>query len=85
MKVGIGVCCAVCGHMKQPHGRSAPLGTYYCDGDCPGYDQDPKPGCLWPGETEEEFGFQICSNAVETVDYDGPNVPGWEGGFAENH
>lgn len=71
MRVGVQVHCTVCGHMKQPHGRSVPLGAYYCDGDCPGYKLDPKPGCLWPGETEEDFGFPICSRATKEVEEPG--------------
>ena len=54
---GIRVECTRCGHMKQPRGRSAPLGAYYCDRDCKGWQQEPRVGDLWPGETCEEFGF----------------------------
>lgn len=67
MKVGIEVRCTVCGYEKKPHGRSAPLGPVYCDEDCSGYELDPKPGCLWAGETEKDFGHKICSNATEDV------------------
>ena len=68
MRIGIEVCCSACGHVKKPHGRSAPLGSVYCDESCPGYELEPKPGCLWPRETEADFGFKICSNAtVEEV------------------
>ena len=42
--------CATCHKTKKPNGRSAPLSSYYCDSDCPGYGQDPTPGHLWPGE-----------------------------------
>jgi hypothetical protein len=28
-------------------------------GGCPGYNDDPQAGDLWPGETEEEFGYPI--------------------------
>ena len=31
MKVGITVICSVCGRMKRPRGRSAPIGVYYCE------------------------------------------------------
>ena len=65
MRVGISVECIICGLTKKPHGRSAPLGSSYCDDDCYGYDMEPKPGCLWPGETEEDFGYKVCDNAVE--------------------
>lgn len=67
MRIGIEVRCALCGHAKKPHGRSAPLSDYYCDDECPGYDAEPKPGCLWPGETEADFGYQICSHATREV------------------
>ena len=57
--IGVAVDCAVCGMRKKPIGRSAPLemANSLCDGDCPGYRQDPYPGQLWPGETREEFGY----------------------------
>ena len=42
--------CSVCHQRKQPHGRSAPLGAYYCDWDCAGYSMPPRAGHLWPGE-----------------------------------
>jgi hypothetical protein len=64
MKVGIEVRCTVCGYMKKPHGRSAPIGPYYCDEDCSGYNLAPLPGCLWPGETAEDFGYFSCHNAT---------------------
>lgn len=67
MRVGISVTCTICGYMKKPHGRSAPPGIKYCDDDCPGYNQDPKPGCLWPRETYEEFGYPCCDNATKEV------------------
>lgn len=65
MKVGVEVRCGTCGRQKQPHGRSAPLGHGLCDSDCPGYNQEPKPGCLWPGETERDFGFPVCAHATK--------------------
>lgn len=67
MRVGIGVDCTVCKRMKKPHGRSAPLCGCYCDSDCPGYELDPKPGCLWPRETEYDFPFACCDNASREV------------------
>lgn len=60
-KVGIRVTCAVCGHQKQPRGRSASMGGFYCDWDCPGYTKEPYVGSLWPGETDEDFGYP-CGN-----------------------
>ena len=60
MKVGIRVKCAVCGHSKQPRGRSAPMGLLLCHwSNCKGYDQEPLPGELWPGETEENSDFLL--------------------------
>lgn len=57
IRVGVVVTCAVCGDMKKPVGRSAPLGASYCDDGCPGYRQPPYPGSLWPRETSAEFGY----------------------------
>ena len=58
-EVGKAVDCAVCGRRKKPIGRSAPMemANSLCDPDCEGYYKDPKPGSLWPGETQEEFGY----------------------------
>lgn len=56
-QVGKAVLCTVCDRTKQPRGRSAPMGSYMCNNDCPGYYADPYPGELWPGETREEFGY----------------------------
>lgn len=44
--------CAVCGFNKPPRGRAAPLSMVngMCSSDCPGYDEDPIPEGLWPGE-----------------------------------
>lgn len=57
--VGRSVTCTVCHLRKQPRGRSAPaaMAGSLCDRDCPGYEQPPEPGDLWPGETREEFGY----------------------------
>jgi hypothetical protein len=35
-----------------------------CDFECKGYDLDPKVGDLWPGETEEEFGYPVRSDGT---------------------
>ena len=42
--------CNVCGQFKQPRGRSAPMESSYCDHECDGYTQEPRPQELWPGE-----------------------------------
>jgi hypothetical protein len=59
MRVGINVYCTVCGQPKAPVGRSVPLGISLCFYDCFGYMLDPQAGSLWPGETEEEFGYPV--------------------------
>jgi hypothetical protein len=58
-QVGKAVDCLTCRRRKKPRGRSAPLemANGLCDQDCEGYNDDPKPGFLWPGETREEFGY----------------------------
>lgn len=66
MKVGIKVTCAVCGHMKKPIGRDAPMSAYYCDDECAGYRQPPYPGSLWPGETDDQFGYPVGNDGVES-------------------
>lgn len=75
MKRGIRVTCATCGYMKKPIGRSRPLGVVYCEptlfelhDGCPGYYEDPKPGSLWPGETEQEFGYPVGVNGTEETE-----------------
>lgn len=66
MKVGVYVECSVCGYTKKPKGRSGPMGVKYCEapwpgehGGCAAYWDEPRPGSLWPGETEEEFGYPV--------------------------
>lgn len=66
-KVGIRVTCGICGRTKQPHGRSAPMASSYCDSDCEGYNENPRPGCLWPGETDEDFEYPCCDAATRPV------------------
>lgn len=67
MRVGIAVKCTVCNMTKRPHGRSAPFGSFYCAEDCEGYKLEPHVGCLWPRETEEDFGYSICHVATKTL------------------
>lgn len=67
MKVGIRVECAVCGYDKQPVGRSAGMGPVYCTDECSGYRQAPHVGSLWPGETEEQFGYPVQSAGTEEI------------------
>ena len=44
--------CTVCKMRKAPRGRSIAVAASngMCSSDCPGYDQEPKPGHFWPGE-----------------------------------
>lgn len=67
MKVGVVVRCAVCGGVKKPIGRSASLGTSHCDDECPGYRLAPFVGSLWPGETDEDFGYPCSDEGTEPV------------------
>jgi hypothetical protein len=63
-KVGIGVRCTTCGRDKEPHGRMYFSG---CDDDCEGYYAVPLPGCLWPGETDADFGYPSCSHSTRPM------------------
>lgn len=58
-RVGVSIYCAVCHRRKKPFGRSAPIemANGLCDSDCSGYEEEPRVGTLWPGETCEDFGF----------------------------
>jgi len=68
MKRGIRVTCAVCHRSKCPRGRSAPAMLYLCEsGDCKGWPEAPKVGDLWPGETEEDFGYPVTNDGTEEV------------------
>lgn len=44
--------CGVCGQRKRPRGRSVGLEAEnsYCGFDCPGFNQEPRSGHLWPEE-----------------------------------
>jgi hypothetical protein len=66
-RIGVVVTCATCGHAKKPIGRSAALGTFHCDAECPGYRQEPLPGSLWPGERASEFGYPCSNEATEPI------------------
>jgi len=69
MKIGIAVTCTVCHLTKKPYGRSAALemSNSLCDPDCSGYFEAPYPGDLWPGETEEDFGYPISNHATREM------------------
>ena len=59
-KRGVAVRCTTCGLTKKPVGRSAPIVMYYCEeGRCHDYRKAPRPGSLWPGETEVDFGYSV--------------------------
>lgn len=67
-KIGIRVTCTVCGDVKQPRGRSAAMCSSYCNShDCDGYRLDPKPGDLWWGETDADFGYACGDNATRPM------------------
>lgn len=71
--VGERVNCTVCRKRKAPIGRRVPLemSNGMCSRDCPGYDQRPYPGDLWPGETRRDFGYPIecplCQRKTEDL------------------
>ena len=67
MKIGIAVYCKLCHLRKKPRGRSAApeMANSLCDSECPGWRLDPKPGDLWPGESEAEFGYRVGDDATE--------------------
>jgi hypothetical protein len=66
-RVGISVTCTTCGRNKEPHGRSASMYSSGCDSDCEGYRSEPLPGCLWPGETDADFGYQSCTHSTRQM------------------
>lgn len=59
--------CTICSRTKKPVGRSAPVDSYMCEpfhekinpSGCEGYDLEPLPSHLWPGESEADFGFKV--------------------------
>ena len=69
MRIGISVTCAVCSNRKKPIGRSAPISWYGCDQECPGYREAPYPGSLWPGETDEEFGYPVSDDGTQFISH----------------
>jgi len=76
-RVGVMVKCLRCHHMKKPVGRSAALGTSYCDDDCAGYRRAPYPGSLWPGESEADFGYAVgVDGTSDAVDPQAPRTTG---------
>lgn len=65
MRIGIAVYCRQCGRRKAPVGRSVPMGVMLCEAQCSGYRTEPLPGDLWPGESEEDFGYPISDHATK--------------------
>lgn len=57
--------CTRCWRPKTPHGRSEAALGLNCTDSCPGYFEEPKAGCLFPGETCEDFGYHHCHNATQ--------------------
>lgn len=70
MKVGIAIQCTICYKRKSPVGRAAPLEIVsgLCDSECFGYREYPYPGCLWPGESEVDFGYPIGIDGWKEVE-----------------
>jgi len=66
-KLGIRVECTKCGRAKTPVGRSDPHAAFLCNVECSGYWESPFPGPLFPGESEEEFGFPVGFNGTKEV------------------
>jgi hypothetical protein len=66
-KRGVTVVCIVCGRHKKPMGRSEalPMAGTLCNEDCEGYELNPRPGHLWPRETEAEFGYAVPDDGTE--------------------
>ncbi len=63
---GTEVECTVCLQIKEPLGRSAPLGMIMCNSvECKGYYEEPRPSQLWPGETWEESGIPRPEGATD--------------------
>ena len=77
LRVGIEVECRVCHKTKAPRGRSVPLAMSLCDHDCPGYQQAPSPGSLWPNETSDDFGYPVGGDG--TVEWAREATPEDEG------
>ena len=63
-RIGVRVECTECGLQKKPRGRSGPP-MPMCDDECPGYSQEPRVGDLWPGETQEDFGYPVSADGTE--------------------
>jgi hypothetical protein len=64
-KFGVAVICGRCKRMKSPVGRSVAAGPSYCNDDCVSYRDNPRPGSLWPGESEAQFGYPVGNDATE--------------------
>ena len=60
--VGIYVKCKTCDLQKKPLGRDAPVTM--CDEGCTGHMDAPKPGQLWPGESEKQFGYPVGNDGI---------------------
>ena len=67
-RIGSYARCAECGRNKKPRGRDS-MDNGLCDRECPGYDQPPYAGDLWPGESAEDFGYPC--QTTEELNQDG--------------
>lgn len=71
MRIGISVNCRKCQRRKAPRGRSIPdvmYGSYCTSEGCVDYWSDPKPGDLFSGETEKDFGYPVSANATREAE-----------------
>ncbi len=67
IRVGISVICSACGLRKCPRGRSQPPMIIMCNFECLGYRVEPLVGDLWPGETEDDFGYACGSEGTKLI------------------
>ena len=67
MRSGIEVTCTTCGRTKKPIGRDSMSNDGCTREECDGYSAEPYPGCLWPGETEWDFGYRCGDSATEEI------------------
>ena len=78
-KVGLAVECRICGMRKAPVGRSVAdaMANSLCNYECPGNNQEPRSGSLWPGESEADFGYPVGTVGTEEQQpaYEEPKDP----------
>ncbi len=42
--------CLVCSMIKHPRGRDVGASSSFCEKECPGHNEEPHAGHLWPSE-----------------------------------